>query len=277
MAASAKKMSRVPDRKKPSRSSSSSSSSSSWVARSMGFYYHSSTTSSSKSRAQATDGKDSNVDKQSNGSSTSKKNKKRSISIGRSLTCAGRSSICSTKESSVMSRDHGDRDRGAARSASSRSLRAPDVDAVYAAAVSATSSFNSETTAATTAVTTSSSSPLSSALSSPLSSIGGSSFRGVQQIRKLSRCYECHSVFDPRSFAAAATAAFPCADCDEVFNKAESLELHRATRHAGIYILLFSTKHSKCKKQKWVFNLYCSNFSNFLDIYSCKEIMQQNI
>jgi hypothetical protein len=99
----------------------------------------------------------------------------------------------------------------------------------------------------------------------------------VQQIRKLSRCYECHSVFDPRSFAAAATAAFPCADCDEVFNKAESLELHRATRHAGIYILLFSTKHSKCKKQKWVFNLYCSNFSNFLDIYSCKEIMQQNI
>jgi hypothetical protein len=143
-----------------------------------------------------------------------------------------------------MSRDH---DRGAGRSASSRSLRAPDVDvvdAVYAAAISATSSFNSETTAATTV--TSSSSPLSSALSSPLSSVA-SSFRGVQ-IRKLSGCYECHSVFDPRSFGAA--AAFPCTDCDEAFAKAESLELHRATRHAGIF--LFSIE---MQKPNDIFNL----------------------
>jgi hypothetical protein len=49
--------------------------------------------------------------------------------------------------------------------------------------------------------------------------------------RKLSGCYECHSVFDPRTFAAA--AAFPCSDCGEVFGKAESLDLHKATRHAG--------------------------------------------
>ncbi|CAN6380712.1 unnamed protein product [Urochloa humidicola] len=58
--------------------------------------------------------------------------------------------------------------------------------------------------------------------------IKGSSFLGGVQIRKLSGCYECHSVFDPRSFA----AAFPCSDCDEVFGKAESLELHKATKHA---------------------------------------------
>ncbi|CAD6258024.1 unnamed protein product [Miscanthus lutarioriparius] len=202
----------------------------------MGFYYPPSTSSKSRTQpapAAATDSKNGN----SNGSSK----KKRSISIGRSMTCAG--SICSTKESSVMS------DRGAGRSVSSRSLRAPDVDAVYAstaAAISATSSFNSDTTTAATTVTTSSSSPLSSV---------GSSFRGVQQIRKLSGCNECHSVFEPRSFAAAA-AAFPCADCDEVFAKAESLELHRATRHAGIYLVL------EIQKQNGIINLKCSNFSH---------------
>ncbi|TKV99490.1 hypothetical protein SEVIR_8G048000v4 [Setaria viridis] len=200
----------------------SSSSSSSWVARSMGFY----PSSSSGNRAQpaaavpaVTEGKNSDNDKISK--------KKRSVSISRSMACA--SSICSTKESSVLSRD-----RSGGRSASSRSLRAPDVDvdAVYAAsaaAVSATSSFNSEATAATSSsatTVTSASSPLSSALSSPVSSFG-SSFRGMP-IRKLSGCYECHSVFDPRSFA----AAFPCTDCGEVFGKAESLELHKATRHA---------------------------------------------
>ncbi|KAL6658406.1 hypothetical protein ACP70R_003992 [Stipagrostis hirtigluma subsp. patula] len=198
----AKKMSRGGG-KKPSRSSS-------WMA--MGFYYPSSSSGKGRSQAgSAEEGKDGGGGK-----------KKRSISISRSMTCAG--SICSTKESSVMSRDGGG---GGGRSASSRSLKAPD-EAASAAAISATSSFNSETTAATSTVTTSPSSPLSSALSSPLSSFGGS-FRGVQ-IRKLSGCYECHSVLDPRSLAAA--AAFPCADCDEVFVKAESLELHRATRHA---------------------------------------------
>ncbi|XP_062183144.1 uncharacterized protein LOC133887209 [Phragmites australis] len=189
--------------KKMSRGAGKKPSQSFWMA--MGFYP--SSTCKNRSQPAAGEGK--------NSSSSSKK--KRSISITRSMTCAG--SICSTKESSVMSRG--------GRSASSRSLKAPDVDAVYAAAaaISATSSFNSETTAATTV--TSSSSPLSSALSSPLSSFGGS-FRGVQ-IRKLSGCYECHSVFDPRSLG---TAAFPCVDCDEVFAKAESLEQHRATKHA---------------------------------------------
>ncbi|ONM19642.1 C2H2-like zinc finger protein [Zea mays] len=214
-------------RKTKSRSSPSPSS---WLDRSMKFYYPSST--SRKSRAQAapaaaTEGKSTDGgDKPSNGSSgKKKKKKKRSISIGRSMACG--SSICSTstKESSVMSRD-------SSSGASSRSLRSPNVDAVYAsaaAAISATSSFSSVTTTAATTVTssTSSSSPLSSALSSPLSSIGRS-FRGVQ-IRRLSGCYECrHSVFDPSGFA----ASFPCADCDEVFSKPESLELHRATRHA---------------------------------------------
>ena len=235
VAASAKKMNRGAEKKKPSSSSSSS-----WVARSMGFYYPPSTSSKSRTQPAPAAAKDSK-----NGNSNGSSKKKRSISIGRSMTCAG--SICSTKESSVMS------DRGAGRSASSRSLRAPDVDvivdAVYAstaAAISATSSFNSDTTTAATTVTTSSSSPLSSV---------GSSFRGVQQIRKLSSCYECHSVFEPRSFAAAA-AAFPCADCDEVFAKAESLELHRATRHVGIYLVL------EIQKQNGIFNLKCSNFSH---------------
>lgn len=185
----------------------------SWMA--MGLYHHSSSGKGSGQEAMAAaEGK--NRDKENSGGNCESK-KKRSISISRSMACAG--SICSTKESSVTSRRGG----ATARSASSRSLRAPDGAA--AAAISATSSFNSETTAATTV--TASSSPLSSALSSPLSSFGGS-FRGVQ-IRKLSGCYECHSVLDPGSLG----AAFPCTDCDEVFVKAESLELHRATRHAG--------------------------------------------
>ncbi|TVU04194.1 hypothetical protein EJB05_50220, partial [Eragrostis curvula] len=197
----AKEMSRAAGKKKPSRSS--------WMA--MGLYYPSSSSSSGKSRGQPAmaSAEAKNIDDEKSNSK-----KKRSISISRSMTCAG--SICSTKESSVMNGD-----AGAGRSASSRS---PTDDA---AAISATSSFNSDTTAATTV--TSSSSPLWSALSSPLSSFGASSFRGVHQFRKLSSCYECHSVFDPRSLAA---AAFPCADCDEVFGKAESLDLHRATRHA---------------------------------------------
>ncbi|WVZ54236.1 hypothetical protein U9M48_005063 [Paspalum notatum var. saurae] len=219
-------------KKKEKKASRSSSSSSFWLARSMAFFPSSSSSSAAKDRAQpaqpaeaATEAMNSDKDKDKNSSSSKKK---RSISIARSMTCAG--SICSTKESSVTTRG-----RGAARSASSRSLRAPDVDvvdAVYAAAISATSSFNSEATAGTTTTATSASSPLSSTLSSPLSS-AGSSFRGVPQFRKLSGCYECHAVFDPaRSLAAAAAAAFPCASCGEVFAKAESLELHRATRHA---------------------------------------------
>jgi hypothetical protein len=169
---------------------------------------------------------DKNAGNEKSGSGGDKK--KRSISISRSMACAG--SICSTKETSVMN-------CGAARSSSSRSLRAPD-DAT-AAAVSATSSFNSETTATTV---TSSTSPPSSALSSPLSSFRGS-FRGVQN-RKLAGCYECHSVFDPRSLAG---SPFRCADCDEVFVKAESLEFHRATWHAGTVISLSLSQNQIAK------------------------------
>ncbi|CAO2140998.1 unnamed protein product [Urochloa humidicola] len=200
---------------------------SSWMA--MGFYPSS---SFRKNRAQSPPPAAAIEDKSINNdnSTTSTSKKKRSISISRSMTCA--SSICSTKESSVLTRD---RDRG--RSASSRSLsRAADitdVDAVYAAAVSATSSFNSEATTAATTTTSSTSTTVTSAsspLSSPASSFG-SSFRGGMQIRKLSGCYECHSVFDPRSFTAA-MAAFPCSDCDEVFGKEDSLQLHKATKHA---------------------------------------------
>ncbi|KAM0821835.1 hypothetical protein ACQ4PT_056675 [Festuca glaucescens] len=157
----------------------------------------------------------------------------RSISIGRSITCAG--SICGTKESAVLSR--GSR-RGSGsgqdrNSSSSRSLKAPDNDtlsmsmAATSAVVSASSSFNSETTVATTATTVSS----SSSSSSPLSSIGA----GSRSFRKLSGCYyECHSVVDPGAshVGDAAMAMLPCADCDEFFVKAESLELHRSTRHA---------------------------------------------
>lgn len=205
--AAAKKMGRAAGKKKPSHS---------WLA--MGLYHHHHP-SSGKSRGQpamaTAEGKKGDNE---NGRNNDSK-KKRSISISKSMACAG--SICSTKESSVMNRGS-----ATARTASSRSLKVPE-DVTAAAAISATSSFNSETTVATTV--TSSYSPLSSALSSPLSSFGGS-FRGVQ-IRKLSGCYECHSVFDPRSLSAA--TAFPCTDCDEVFIKADSLELHRATRHAG--------------------------------------------
>ncbi|CAO2153071.1 unnamed protein product [Urochloa humidicola] len=212
----------APKKKKMSKGAGKMSS---WMA--MGFY----PSSSSKNRAQlppaaVTEDKSINSDK-----STTSSKKKRSISINRSMTCA--SSICSTKETSVLTRD---RDRG--RSASSRSLsRAAtdiaDVDAVYAAsaaAVSATSSFNSEATTAAISSSSATSTTITSAsspLSSPASSSFGSSFRGMP-MRKLTGCYECHSVFDPQTFA----AAFPCSDCDEVFGKEESLELHKATKHA---------------------------------------------
>ncbi|KAF8762279.1 hypothetical protein HU200_009668 [Digitaria exilis] len=149
-------------------------------------------------------------------------------------------------DTSILTRRHRDND-DRSRTASSRSLKIPsdlDVDAVYSATISATSSFNSDATSAmassssasvattvTTTTTTASSSPLSSPAPS-FAAGSGSSFRGVHQIRKLSGCYECrHSVFDPRSLAAAA-AVFHCSDCGEVFAKADSLELHKATKHA---------------------------------------------
>uniref|UniRef100_A0A0E0IYQ6 C2H2-type domain-containing protein n=1 Tax=Oryza nivara TaxID=4536 RepID=A0A0E0IYQ6_ORYNI len=196
---------------------------------SMAFY-----SSSSSSRSQPVSAAE--------GKNGGKKEKRRS-SISRSITCAG--SICSTKESSVSSRGRGRRrrsggggggDGGGGGSTSSRSLMGPGYHGDSAAAVSASSSFNSVMTAATfatatTTTTTTSSSATSppSALSSPLSSIGGS-FRAMQ-IRKLSGCYlHCHSVLDPRTLA----AVFSCPDCDEVFVKPDSLELHRSTRHAEL-------------------------------------------
>ncbi|XP_020154431.1 uncharacterized protein [Aegilops tauschii subsp. strangulata] len=158
---------------------------------------------------------------------------KRSVSsIGRSMTCPG--SICGTKESAVLSRESC-RNGGRNVSSSSRSLKAPDNDILSVpvvasgAVVSASSSFNSETSVATTATTASSSSSSSSALSSPLSSI----VAGSRSFRKLSGCYyECHSVLDPRTSLVGGAGMLPCSDCDEFFVKAESLELHRATRHA---------------------------------------------
>jgi hypothetical protein len=106
---------------------------------------------------------------------------------------------------------------------------------------------------ATTATTVSSSSP--SALSSPLSSIGV----GSRSFRKLSGCYyECHSVVDPRSghFGDAAMAMLPCPDCDEFFVKAESLQLHRSTRHAGKYYVLAAITFFISKKIITFLNLF---------------------
>ncbi|KAL5204556.1 hypothetical protein ABZP36_009427 [Zizania latifolia] len=209
--------------KNQDRSSKKVSRAGSWGA--MGFY---SSSSSCKNRSQSAAAAAEGIGKSSSsGSGKEKKTKRRSsISISRSMTCAG--SICSTKESSVSSR--GSRRRsGGEGSTSSRSLMAPDdSDAgLSSAAASVSSSFNSEMTAAKSATTASSStSPSAAALSSPMSSIGGS-FR-VMRIRKLSGCYQCHSVLDPRSLG----AVFSCSDCDEVFIKADYLELHRATRHA---------------------------------------------
>ncbi|XP_037424356.1 uncharacterized protein LOC119289012 [Triticum dicoccoides] len=159
---------------------------------------------------------------------------KRSVSIGRSMTCPG--SICGTKESAVLSREScRNSHSGRNVSSSSRSLKAPDNDILSVpvvasgAVVSASSSFNSETSVATTATTVSSSSSSSSALSSPLSSI----VAGSRSFRKLSGCYyECHSALDPRTSLVGGAGMLPCSDCDEFFAKAESLELHRATRHA---------------------------------------------
>ncbi|KAF8745065.1 hypothetical protein HU200_013478 [Digitaria exilis] len=214
-------------------------SSSSWMT--MGFSYRSS--SSTKNKAHnpaAVPVTPSQCNKNNNNDKTKTKKTTSMSSISRSITNA--TSICISKDTSILTRrNRGDID-DRSRTASSRSLKIPsdlDVDAVYSAAVSTTSSFNSDATSAmassasvTTTVTTTTTAS-SSPLSSPAPSFAaGSSFRGVHQIRKLSGCYECrHSVFDPRSLAAAA-AVFHCSDCGEVFVKADSLELHKATKHA---------------------------------------------
>ncbi|MQM19772.1 hypothetical protein Taro_052784 [Colocasia esculenta] len=58
-----------------------------------------------------------------------------------------------------------------------------------------------------------------------------SSSRGGLQLRKLSGCYECHAISEPRRYPTPRTIS-PCTECGEVFTKAESLELHQAIRHA---------------------------------------------
>ncbi|XP_073126332.1 uncharacterized protein [Henckelia pumila] len=58
----------------------------------------------------------------------------------------------------------------------------------------------------------------------------GAAGRGMQ-LRKLSGCYECHSV-DPSRYPLARTTICACSECGEVFPKIESLEHHQAIRHA---------------------------------------------
>ncbi|KAK3231785.1 hypothetical protein Dsin_003666 [Dipteronia sinensis] len=60
-----------------------------------------------------------------------------------------------------------------------------------------------------------------------------SSSRGMH-FRKLSGCYECHTIIDPSRLPSARsrTTISVCSQCGEVFPKLESLELHQAVRHA---------------------------------------------
>lgn len=73
-----------------------------------------------------------------------------------------------------------------------------------------------------------------SATSSASASIGGS-FKGMH-LRRLSGCYECRMVVDPRSGVARnpslRATLCSCPDCGEIFTKSESLEHHQAIRHA---------------------------------------------
>nr|GMC50311.1 Zinc finger, C2H2 domain containing protein [Ipomoea batatas] len=76
----------------------------------------------------------------------------------------------------------------------------------------------------------SSSRSLAAARSHGGSSYGGSSSRAMQ-FRKLSGCYECHTIVDPSRYPMPRTIC-ACPDCGEVFPKIESLEHHQAVRHA---------------------------------------------
>ncbi|XP_022976330.1 uncharacterized protein LOC111476763 [Cucurbita maxima] len=58
-----------------------------------------------------------------------------------------------------------------------------------------------------------------------------SSSRGIQ-LRKLSGCYECHTIVDPTRYPIPRSSICPCPHCGEVFPKPESLELHQLVRHA---------------------------------------------
>ncbi|KAJ4964204.1 hypothetical protein NE237_024143 [Protea cynaroides] len=59
-----------------------------------------------------------------------------------------------------------------------------------------------------------------------------SSSKGIQ-LRKLSGCYECHTIIDPSCrFPSPRTTICTCSQCGEVFPKIESLEHHQAVKHA---------------------------------------------
>lgn len=57
------------------------------------------------------------------------------------------------------------------------------------------------------------------------------SCRGMQ-FRKLSGCYECHTIVDPSRYPLPRTTICACSECGEVFPKIESLEHHQAVKHA---------------------------------------------
>ncbi|XP_047327517.1 uncharacterized protein LOC124931165 [Impatiens glandulifera] len=59
-----------------------------------------------------------------------------------------------------------------------------------------------------------------------------SSSSRTMQFRKLSGCYECHTIVDPSRYPVARTTICACSQCGEVFPKIESLELHQAVKHA---------------------------------------------
>ncbi|KAE9600144.1 hypothetical protein Lal_00045743 [Lupinus albus] len=59
-----------------------------------------------------------------------------------------------------------------------------------------------------------------------------SSNRGIHQFRKLSGCYECHMIIDPKRLPIPRSTVCACSQCGEIFPKMESLELHQAVRHA---------------------------------------------
>ncbi|GMJ07013.1 hypothetical protein like AT1G75710 [Hibiscus trionum] len=59
-----------------------------------------------------------------------------------------------------------------------------------------------------------------------------SSSSRAMQFRRLSGCYECHTIVDPSRYPSSRTTICSCSQCGEVFPKIESLELHQVVRHA---------------------------------------------
>ncbi|KAG6526170.1 uncharacterized protein LOC122047416 [Zingiber officinale] len=144
---------------------------------------------------------------------------KKSKKMGSSLSvCSMRHSpsVVSPETDSVVEVCHG---------SSRYHLRSPSKHMTAAAVPTSFISSSSSSSHSSASIT-------ASAVSS--SSLGGSS-RGMH-LRKLSGCYECHVMVDPISgpykVPSSRTNFCPCPDCDEVFLRAESLELHQAVRHA---------------------------------------------